>query len=329
MPKTLSLGRFDISLAVVMRQSDEPNLPIWIFVLGDISFIIVAIWLTQVSPAPITALHALMILVAVGAGAWCSIYPFLKAYQRASRVSETDKLKSTVETIEELKNLASSIDLARGDWQSAGAESQKVIDASKEVYDRMAEETKAFHQFLQDSQATEIRNLKLETDKLRKADQTWVELTVHLLDHIYAISTAAERSGQDNLSAQHVQFRAACYDIVRRVGLVPFGVEPGEIFDPRKHQIKNPEDKVGAGAKVEGTIATGYTYQGQLLRRSMVALDAPQEASELKEGSETQSEAAAPDTKTDVDSEPPAEENVSNIPSGETDDEGNELGLFK
>ncbi|HEV8543064.1 MAG TPA: nucleotide exchange factor GrpE, partial [Verrucomicrobiae bacterium] len=47
-----------------------------------------------------------------------------------------------------------------------------------------------------------------------------------------------------------------------------------EPFDPRGHQLPDTQSEPGANAKVGEILATGFTYQGQLLRRALVVLTA-------------------------------------------------------
>src|SRR5262249_4035182 len=53
----------------------------------------------------------------------------------------------------------------------------------------------------------------------------------------------------------------------------PFVPLNGEKYDPRGHQLPNPPAVVDENATVGEVLASGFTYQGQLLRRSLVLLD--------------------------------------------------------
>jgi hypothetical protein len=67
-------------------------------------------------------------------------------------------------------------------------------------------------------------------------------------------------------------FQNACRDVARRTGLVPFVANPGDPFDQNFHQLADPNVQVQMDSKVEEVIATGYTFQGQLLRPALVTL---------------------------------------------------------
>jgi geranylgeranyl pyrophosphate synthase len=66
-------------------------------------------------------------------------------------------------------------------------------------------------------------------------------------------------------------FQNSCRDVARRVGLAPFVPATGEPFNAKIHQLTDgaapPE-----GSRVGEILATGYTYQGKLLRPALVTL---------------------------------------------------------
>ena len=76
---------------------------------------------------------------------------------------------------------------------------------------------------------------------------------------------------QPRLIEQLTQFQSACRDAARRLGLLPFIAAPGENFDAQRHQTtdgKSPPPE----AKVQETVATGFTFQGRLVRPAAVVL---------------------------------------------------------
>jgi molecular chaperone GrpE (heat shock protein) len=108
--------------------------------------------------------------------------------------------------------------------------------------------------------------------QLPRAEGDWLQVLVRLLDHVYALHQAALRSRQPSLIDQLAQFQNACRDTARRVGLTPFVAAPAEPFDQQRHQLMDADAKPEAGAVVEETLATGYTFQGQLVRPALVRL---------------------------------------------------------
>jgi molecular chaperone GrpE (heat shock protein) len=128
-----------------------------------------------------------------------------------------------------------------------------------------------FTEFQQKMNDSERAALRLETEKLRRAEGEWLQVVARILDHIFALHNAAERSGQPELAAQIGQFQNACRDAARRVGLTPFSAAPGEKFDAQKfrvHGVENPP----ADAVIAETLAPGLTFQGRLVRPALVRL---------------------------------------------------------
>ena len=103
-------------------------------------------------------------------------------------------------------------------------------------------------------------------------ENDWLHVVVRLLDHTFALYKAAERSGQAALIDQLALFQNSCRDVARRVGLLPLVPEPGEFFDPQCHRLPESEGELPQGARIKETLATGYTYQGRMLRPAMVAI---------------------------------------------------------
>jgi len=123
---------------------------------------------------------------------------------------------------------------------------------------------------------------RLEVDKLRRVEKDWLQVLVRMLDHVYALHQGALRSGQPNLIGQLGAFQHACRDAARRVGLAPFTADESEPFDEQRHQLTDGDHKAAAHALVAETLATGYTFQGQLIRPALVRLRNGQaEAEEL------------------------------------------------
>jgi len=137
-------------------------------------------------------------------------------------------------------------------------------------------ETDEFMKFMENAHDQERAGLRLEVEKLRRMEGDWIKVAVQMLDHVYALFRAAERSGQEQLVGQLAQFQNACRDVARRMGLTPFVPTVGEKYDARGHQLANPPPMVDENATIGEVLAMGFTYQGQLLRRSLVLLSEKQ-----------------------------------------------------
>jgi molecular chaperone GrpE (heat shock protein) len=67
-------------------------------------------------------------------------------------------------------------------------------------------------------------------------------------------------------------FQNACRDAARRVGLTPFMATDAEPFDAQRHQLVEEGAQPPPDAVVGETVATGYTFQGRLVRPALVRL---------------------------------------------------------
>jgi molecular chaperone GrpE (heat shock protein) len=146
----------------------------------------------------------------------------------------------------------------------------QAAESAKQVAERIAVEAKAFTEFIQRASETEKNHLRLEVEKLRRAEGERLQILIHVLDHVFALFQAARQSGQPALVEQIGQFHNACLEAVRRMGLVQTAGHPGDAYDPQFHQLPENISPV-EDAVVADTVVAGYTYQGQLLRRPVVA----------------------------------------------------------
>ena len=125
---------------------------------------------------------------------------------------------------------------------------------------------------MQRANDSERATLRLEVEKLRRAEADWLQVLVRMLDHVFALHQGALRSGQPGLIEQLGNFQNACRDAARRVGLTPFTANEAEPFDAQRHQLVEEGAKPPPDAVVAETIAAGYTFQGRLVRPALVRL---------------------------------------------------------
>jgi molecular chaperone GrpE (heat shock protein) len=208
----------------------------------------------------------------VALGACLAVLPFVLEYRAAARLAETGELETIFSKIQNVEQLAAQIGYATSQWQTVRECADKTAGAAQKISDRMAAEVKEFSEFLQRSNDGEKAALRLETEKLRRGETEWLQVVVRMLDHVHALHRAAEQSRQPGLIEQIGLFQNACRDAARRVGLTPFAPAPEEPFDAQRHQLMEGEARPESGAVVAETVATGYTFQGQLLRPALVRL---------------------------------------------------------
>ncbi len=249
----------------------ESTLPIWPFLAADAALLAAAGLMWRLGHRPLLWWEALFLIACVAGGAWSMVTPFLRRNRDAQSLAQARLLADAMSQLQNIEQLAAHITGATAQWGEYQEQTALAAASAKAVADSMAAEAKAFGEFLQRVNDTEKAHLRLETEKLRRAEQAWLQVMVHTLDHVFGLFQAARRSGQPALLEQITHFQNSCRDAARRVGLVATMAQPGEPFDPKAHQLTDqaapPENAV-----VADTLATGYTYQGQLLRRPMVAL---------------------------------------------------------
>lgn len=264
-------------------MSDGPaaRLPKWPFYLADGVLSAITLFvlyrLGRIEGVAETVL-AVTALGTAALGAWISISPWLTEYRDSAKQSEAETLNSSLDQIKDLQQVAQLIGNANSQWQTVQDSATRTVNAAREISDRMKTETDDFMKFLQNANDQEKTHLRLEVEKLRRTEGDWLQVVVRILDHVFALHQAAIRSGQQQLINQIEQFQFACRDAARRIGLNHFAPAPGEPFDERGHQLADPNVTAPAGAQVGQLLATGYTYQGQLLRRALVALAPPETA---------------------------------------------------
>ena len=254
-----------------MSGRAAPKLPKWPFFLADVVLLGTAWLIFWQSKTPMTVWDSFFCSGCVALGAVLCVTPFLLEYRGAIQLSEADRLANAVLQIENMEIIGRQINHATASWQTAHEQATKTVEAAREIAASMTTEARAFSEFLKKANDTEKNHLRLEVDKLRRAENEWLQILVRILDHIYALYQAAVRSGQGNLVKQLEYFQNACRDISRRVGLVPFIAIPGEPYDAKLHQLADASAPATEGLVAE-TLATGYSFQGQLVRPALVTL---------------------------------------------------------
>ena len=257
-----------------MTERSAPHLAKWPFLAGDLILLGLAAFILQHYPHPLERWPLFLLAGCVLAGAWMAVLPFLVEYRAAVKFAEADALATAVEQINELRTLANQISFATAQWQVVQEQSGKTVVTAREITERIGAEAQAFADSLAKANDAERGHLRLEVEKLRRGEGEWVESLVRVFDHIYAICLAGARSKQPHLKQQFGQFQNACRDAVRRLGFVPFEAEANAPYDVVRHQVMDPDAKPEEGAIVTETVATGYSYQGQMLRPALVSLKA-------------------------------------------------------
>lgn len=255
-----------------MRDSMPPKVSKWPFFLGDALLLALAWFVCTQTSLPLGGWPIAACVVCVATGAWLGVAPFVMDHRAAVRLAESNGLASTVAQIQNLETLAAQISYATNQWQVVREAADKTTNAARDIANGMVAEVKSFNEFVQRANDGEKATLRLEVDKLRRAERDWLQVLIHILDHVHALHQAGTRSRQPGVSEQLGRFQAACHDAARRIGLTPFIAMPAEAFDEKRHQLADADAKPDAGAKIGATLATGYTFQGRMIRPALVQL---------------------------------------------------------
>ena len=256
----------------------ELKVPKWPFFLGDAIMLGLAYYIYwQAGKLPLDRWELTALAVCAALGTLLGILPYLLEYRAVLKYGalvkliETSSLCAASEKIAGLESCVAQLTSATEFLQTAQTRADKTAGLAKEITDRMSAEAREFTAFLQKTNDSEKATLRLEVEKLRRAEAEWLGVLIHILDHVFALTRAAERSGQEKLISQLNQFQNACRDSARRVGLSALLATTGESFDAQRHQL--PDGKtVADGAIVGELLATGYTFQGKLIRPSVVRI---------------------------------------------------------
>jgi molecular chaperone GrpE (heat shock protein) len=259
-----------------MAEHNKPQLVKWPFLLGDVLLVGLAVFVAVHKRAPLTQTELILCSGAVMLGAILGLMPFALEYRALVRLIETETLAGTLRQLKGLETVANSVNAATAQWHGIQDLADQTFKAAKQVAEMMTAEAAAFREFIQKAGDAEKATLRLEVEKLGRAQNEWLQVLVLILDHVFALHKAAVRSGKPEVLEQITRFRDACYDIARRVGLVPFVPGVGDPFDPERHRPADDQEKPPQNAVVAEAIAAGYNFQGKLLRHAVVAVK-PQE----------------------------------------------------
>jgi len=270
-----------------MKEVSEWKVVKWPFLLANAVLLAVAAAVIYRAAHPISLWEMAAAIGCVAFGAWLGCLPFILEYRATVKLLDANALTTVSERLEDLKNYSAQIAAATDQWarvqEVTKGSADKTLATAKEVSDRMAAEVHDFNEFQKRMNDTEKGALRLEVDKLRRAEGEWLQVVARILDHIFALHTAAVRAGQPELTEQITHFQNACRDAARRVGVTPFAAEAGEPFDAERQRAHGVE-KPAANAVVAETLAPGMTFQGRLIRPAFVRL---QEVSAVAPAKET------------------------------------------
>jgi len=258
-----------------MKEVSNWNIPKWPFLAANAALLAVAALVIARAAHPITQTEFILATATGALGALLGCLPFILEYRATKKLVEINATTTVAEQLQDLKKYSAQVATATDQWarvqETTKGDAEKTVAAAREITERMTVEIREFNEFQVKLNDTEKGALRLEVEKLRRAEGEWLQVVARILDHIFALHTAAARSGQPELAAQIAQFQNACRDAARRVGLAPFEAAPEEKFDAERHRAHGVETPPATGVVAE-TLAPGLTFQGRLIRSALVRL---------------------------------------------------------
>jgi len=258
-----------------MNNVSDWKISKWPFLAANAVLILVAGAMVYKAAHPISQTEIFIVAGGVALGALLGCLPFILEYWAVKKLVEINAVTTVAEQLGDLKKFAAQVAAATDQWarvqETTKGDSEKTVAAAKEIAGRMAAEIREFNEFQVKLNDTEKGALRLEVEKLRRAEGEWLQVVVRILDHVFALHNAAARSGQPELAENVGQFQNACRDAARRVGVTPFHAAPEEKFDAQKHRAHGVENPPADGVVAE-MLAPGLTFQGRLIRPALVRL---------------------------------------------------------
>ncbi len=258
-----------------MNKVSDWKVTKWPFLLGNAAMIVAAFAVIWKAEHPISQAEIYISVGCVAFGALLGCLPFILEYRATKKLVEINAVTTVAEQLQDLKKYSAQVSTATDQWarvqETTKGDAEKTVAAAREITGRMTTEIREFNEFQVKLNDTEKGALRLEVEKLRRAEGEWLQVVARILDHIFALHNAAARSGQPELAAQIGQFQNACRDAARRVGLTPFEAAPEEKFDAERHRAHGVENPPADAVAAE-TLAPGLTCQSRLIRPALVRL---------------------------------------------------------
>jgi molecular chaperone GrpE (heat shock protein) len=285
-----------------MNEVPDWKVPKWPFLAANALLLFVAAAVIYQSAHPISQAMVYGCMGCVALGALLGCLPYLLDYRATGKLIEANAVGTVAEQLRDLKKYSAQIAAAADQWalvqETTRGHADKTTAAAKQIAEHMADEIREFNEFQLKLNDTEKAALRLEVEKLRRAEGEWLQVVARILDHIFALQQAAARSGNAELAGQIGNFQNACRDAARRMGLAAFSAAPGEKFDAQKHRAHGAENPPPE-ALIAETLAPGMTFQGRLIRPALVQLHEapPAPAEPAQEAPAEKTEAPEPDLR--------------------------------
>ena len=211
--------------------------PKWPFFLSDIIFIGLGYWISTLIRGEPESWQIISIMVCAVFGTGFAVAPFYFEYRAEAKAVEIAQLTSVAKEVNKMENVAAQISEATENWEAVQEQSTQTAKLAEEIAQGIAASVKEHDAFMAQAGNEEVGALKLEVEKLRRAEVDWVNTLVATLDLVYRLERSAVASGKEQFIRTMGQFQGQCRDTARRVGLVAFEAENGVPFDSDQHAL--------------------------------------------------------------------------------------------
>ncbi len=246
--------------------------PKWPFLLADVIFIGLGYWISTLISGPAEQWHIISILVCAGLGAGFAVAPFYFEYRAEAKAVEIAQLTTVAKEVNKMESVAAQITEATANWNAVQESSGQTAQLAEEIATGIAATVKEHHEFMAKAGDDEHATLKLEVEKLRRAEQDWAATLVGQLDLVYRLERSAAASGKEPFMQTMATFQSQCRSLAKRVGIVAFETELDAAFDPEQHSLLDNEATPGDGAKITETRLPGFRLQGRVIRKPLVSV---------------------------------------------------------
>jgi hypothetical protein len=157
-----------------MNKAPEWKIPKWIFLLANAVLVITAAALIYKAAHPVSDLEIAIATGCVALGALLGCLPFILDYRATGKLIEVNAVGTVAEQLHDLKTYSAEIAAATGQWalvqETTKGNTEKTVAAASEIAERMTTEIREFNEFQVKLNDTEKGALRLEVEKLRRAE---------------------------------------------------------------------------------------------------------------------------------------------------------------
>src|SRR5665213_3650027 len=153
----------------------KSSLPWWPFLAVDALFLGLAALFLRQGHTPLLWWEAVLLLACVAAGAACCLLPFLRRNEDEQALAQARLLADAMNQFQKINEVAAQIAGATHQWREFRLQADEIGASTKSLAGSISAEAKAFSEFLQKANDSEKGHLRLEAEKLRRAETEWLQ----------------------------------------------------------------------------------------------------------------------------------------------------------